>query len=66
MIKTLRNLLEILVNDFEALGEEMRGRKEELLSQGMAATDEADMVAKSKGQGDSPAKAARATSSKTD
>jgi len=32
--------------DFEALGEEMRGRKEELLSQGMAATDEADMVAK--------------------
>jgi len=52
--------------DFEALGEEMRGRKEELLSQGMAATDEADMVAKSKGQGDSPAKAARATSSKTD
>jgi hypothetical protein len=45
--------------NFDALGEEMRGRKEELLSKGVPATDEADMVANSDGHGDSPAEAAR-------
>ncbi|GAC1401501.1 MAG: hypothetical protein NVSMB52_15330 [Chloroflexota bacterium] len=50
--------------DFNALGEQMRGRKEELLSEGMSVTNEAEMVAKSAGQGDSPAEAARATSAK--
>ena len=43
--------------DFDALGEEMLGRKEELLSDGVPVTDEAEMVAGSEGQGDSPAKA---------
>ena len=48
--------------DFDALGEEMRGRKEELLSEGVPVTDEADMVANNEGHGDSPAEAARVTS----
>ncbi len=48
--------------DFDALGEEMRGRKEKLLSEGVPVTDEADMVANSDGHGDSPAEAARVIS----
>lgn len=48
--------------DFDALGEEMRGRKEELLGEGVPVTDEAEMVASSEGHGDSPAEAARVTS----
>ena len=47
--------------DFDALGEEMRGRKEELMSEGMPETGEADMVAKSEGRGDSSAEAAKVT-----
>lgn len=46
--------------DFDALGEDMRALKEELLGEGVPVTDEADMVAKSEGHGDSPAEAARA------
>lgn len=49
--------------DFDALGEKMRGRKEELMSEGVPGTDEADMVAKSEGHGDSPAEAAKQTAS---
>jgi hemerythrin superfamily protein len=45
--------------DFDALGEEMLGRKEELLSEGVPETDEADMIADSEGQGDSPAREAK-------
>ena len=41
--------------DFDALGEEMLSRKEELLSDGVPVTDEADMVADSEGHGDRPA-----------
>ena len=48
--------------DFDALGEEMRGRKEKLLSEGVPVTAEADMVANSDGHGDSPAEAARVIS----
>ena len=47
--------------DFDALGEEMRVRKEELMSEGMSETGEADMVAQSGGHGDSPAAAAKQT-----
>lgn len=47
--------------DFDALGERMRGRKEELMSEGVPTTDEAEMVAMSEGHGDSPAEAARYT-----
>jgi hypothetical protein len=47
--------------DFDALGEEMLERKEELLSEGVPVTDEADMVADSEGNGDSPAKASKHT-----
>jgi hypothetical protein len=43
------------------LGEEMRGRKEELLREGMPETGEADMVAQSGGHGDSSAAAAKQT-----
>ena len=46
--------------DFDALGEDMRALEEELRSEGVPTTDEADMVAKSEGHGDSPAEAARA------
>ena len=51
--------------DFDALGEEMHARKEELLSEGVPEPDEADMVADSEGQGDSPAKAAKHTAPST-
>jgi hypothetical protein len=47
--------------DFDALGRKMLGLKEKLLSEGMPDTGEADMVAKSQGLGDSPAKAAQHT-----
>lgn len=47
--------------DFDALGAEMQGRKEELLSEGCPETDEADMVAKSEGHGDSPAERSKKT-----
>jgi hypothetical protein len=43
------------------LGAKMLRRKEELMSTGVPAPAEATMVAKSKGNGDSPAKAARRT-----
>jgi hypothetical protein len=46
--------------DFDALGEDMRALEEELRSEGVPTTGEADMVAKSEGHGDSPAEAARA------
>ena len=49
--------------DFDALGEEMHALKEELRSEGVPTTDEADMVAKSEGHGDSPAASATATAS---
>jgi hypothetical protein len=45
--------------DLDALGEEMFSRKEELQRDGLPVTAEADMVAKSQGQGDSPAKASK-------
>ena len=45
--------------DLDALGEEMFSRKEELQGDGLPVTAEADMVAKSQGQGDSPAKASK-------
>jgi hypothetical protein len=45
---------------FDALGEDMRALEEELRSEGVPTAGEADMVAKSEGQGDSPAEAARA------
>jgi Hemerythrin HHE cation binding domain len=45
--------------DFAALGQEMLERKEALLREGVPVTAEAEMVAKSQGQGDSPAKASR-------
>jgi hypothetical protein len=48
--------------NFDALGEEMRGRKEELLGEGVPVTDEAEMVASSEGHGDSTAEAARVAS----
>jgi len=48
--------------DFDALGETMLSLKEELLSEGVPVTGEAEMVANSEGHGDSPAEAARATS----
>ena len=51
--------------DFDTLGEEMHARKEELLSEGVPETDEADMVADSEGEGDSPAKAAKHTTAST-
>lgn len=47
--------------DFDALGEEMLGRKDELLSEGVPVTDEADMVATSEGHGDSPAETSTQT-----
>ena len=47
--------------DFDALGKKMLVRKEELLREGMPDTGEADMVAKSEGEGDSSAKAAQHT-----
>jgi hemerythrin superfamily protein len=47
--------------DFDALGEEMLGRKDELLSEGVPVTDEADMVATSEGHGDSPAETSKQT-----
>jgi hypothetical protein len=43
------------------LGELIRGRKEELLSEGVPVTDEADMVSNSEGHGDSSAEAAKQT-----
>jgi hemerythrin superfamily protein len=45
--------------DFDALGEDMLRRKEELISEGVPEPAEATMVGKSQGRGDSPAKAAR-------
>lgn len=45
--------------DFEALGETMRARKEELLTEGFPPDAEHRMVAKSAGRNDSPAAAAR-------
>lgn len=41
----------------------MRALKEELRSEGVPTTDEADMVAKSEGHADSPAASATATAS---
>jgi hemerythrin-like domain-containing protein len=49
--------------DFDTLGKKMGRRKEELMSKGVPAPAEATMVAKSKGNGDSPAKAAQRTRS---
>jgi hypothetical protein len=49
--------------DFDALGQKMVRRKKELMSKGVPAPAEATMVAKSKGNGDSPAKAAQRTRS---
>ena len=45
--------------DFRALGEQMSNRKEVLQREGVRVTAEAEMVGKSQGQGDSPARAAR-------
>jgi hypothetical protein len=47
--------------DFDALGAKMLSRKEELLSEGVPVTDEADMVANSDGHGDSSAQASEQT-----
>ena len=47
--------------DLDALGQKMLRRKKELMSKGVPAPAEALMVVKSKGNGDSPAKAARRT-----
>jgi hemerythrin superfamily protein len=47
--------------DFEALGEKMMTRKQKLLEEGVAPAGEERMVKASRGQGDSPAKAARRT-----
>ena len=46
--------------DLTALGEQMLERKEALQREGVPVTAEAEMVAKSQGQGDSPARASRA------
>jgi hemerythrin superfamily protein len=46
--------------DFAALGEQMLERKAVLQREGVQVTAEAEMVAKSEGQGDSPAQAATA------
>ncbi len=46
--------------DFTALGEQMLERKAALQREGVSITAEADMVAKSHGHGDSPARASRA------
>ena len=46
--------------DFTALGEQMVELKEALQREGVPVTAEAEMVSKSRGQGDSPARAARA------
>ncbi len=46
--------------DFTALGEQMLERKAALQREGVPITAEADMVAKSHGHGDSPARASRA------
>ena len=46
--------------DFVALGEQMLQRKAVLKREGVPVTAEAEMVAKSQGQGDSPARAAKA------
>jgi hemerythrin superfamily protein len=51
--------------DFDALGELIRGRKEELLSEGVPVTDEADMVSNSEGHGDSSAEASEQTATPT-
>jgi hypothetical protein len=51
--------------DFDALGEEMLGRKDQLMSESVPVTDEADMVANSKGHGDSPAEASTQTATPT-
>jgi len=47
--------------DFDQLGAKMLRRKEQLLLKGVPRVGEEDMVAASKGRGDSPAKAARKT-----
>lgn len=47
--------------DFSALGQKMLDRKQQLLTKGVAPDAEHTMVAKSKGKGDSPAKAAKTT-----
>jgi len=50
--------------DFKALGELMLRRKQELLAEGFPPTDEERMVAPTRGRADSPAKAARKTTTK--
>jgi hemerythrin superfamily protein len=45
--------------DFDALGERMFRRKQQLMRSGTPVVAEARMVAKSRGQGDSPARAAK-------
>jgi hemerythrin superfamily protein len=47
--------------DFDVLGEKMFRKKKVLMSDGVSGTAEAAMVAKSRGRGDSPAKAAQRT-----
>jgi Hemerythrin HHE cation binding domain len=47
--------------DFDALGEKMLRRKDQLIEKGVPAAGEEAMVKASHGQGDSPAKAARKT-----
>ena len=47
--------------DFDVLGEKMFRKKKALMSDGVSGTAEAAMVAKSRGRGDSPAKAAQRT-----
>lgn len=47
--------------DYDALGEKMLRRKEQLMAKGVPRVGEEDMVAASHGKGDSPAKAARKT-----
>ena len=47
--------------DFDALGEKMFRRKQQLTQKGPPVPAEARMVAKSRGRGDSPARAARRT-----
>ena len=47
--------------DFDALGEEMLALREKLLAEGFPVVGEEKMVAASKGQGDSPAQAAKKT-----
>ena len=48
--------------DFEELGQQMLARRQDLLTNGFPLVGEDVMVARSKGEGDSPAKAARKTS----